>query len=286
MGSAQAERLHDKPPAPEKSRRKGNSLPGLRLSVKRIEEFISWLSDKGHSENTVKSYHRGLNRLYEWLPAGKQLRRGTIAAWREALLQCNMAPATAEFYVSATNSMLEYYGRQDLQASLVRVTPEAQPELNRREYLQLLSAAKRTGAERTYLVVKSIGILGVNASELARLTVAAVEEGEVTLSACECVRVPQCLRRELLDYADRNEIKAGPILLSGTGKPLDRSTVWRMVTALSRDACVDEAKCNPRCLKRMCLQTRKEIRLKLERMEERMYDRLLEREQRRESWAD
>ena len=85
---------------------------------------------------------------------------------------------TVNAQMSVLNTFLRYLGHRDWQVDeFVREVNDIQPELTRAEYLRLLSAAKRMGKEKTYLLIKTMGGAGVRVQELSQVTVEAVIQG-------------------------------------------------------------------------------------------------------------
>lgn len=268
-------------PAPRRGRR---SPPAQRIDPDLINDFLDWFAVNGRAKGTIGIYRRCLTRLYDALPEGKSIQKGTVEQWRQSLLGDGVAPRTAEVCVSAANSLLDYCGRQELQAPAHRVKPDLQPELTRDEYHRLLIAARDAGQERAYFLVKTFGTLGLNVSELPLLTAEALQSSRLRLPDGKSVYLPDCFRQELRDYTARRRIDTGPVFCGQGGKPLNRSHIWKTVSDLARLAHVDEEKCNPRCLARLCQQTRDGIRQELELLGDRMYDRLLEEDQPAAPW--
>ena len=56
--------------------------------------------------------------------------------------------------------------------------------------------------------------------------------------------------------------------------------------SLSRDARVEEAKCNPRCLRKLYLATRVEVERGVRLLAEQSYERMLDTEQLAAGWAE
>ena len=78
---------------------------------------------------------------------------------------------------------------------------------------------------------------------LSRVTVEAVQEGWVF--APRRLRVPPCLRAELLAYAGEQGIGSGPVFCTRYGKLMDRGNINVRIQSLARDARVSAEKCNP-----------------------------------------
>lgn len=100
------------------------------------------------------------------------------------------------------------------------------------------------------------------------------------------MRVPPCLRAELLAYAGERGIGSGPVFCTRYGKLMDRGNINVRIQSLARDARVSAEKCNPRCLRKLCTATQESIRANLELLAEQTYDRLLEKESLTAGWSD
>ena len=57
--------------------------------------------------------------------------------------------------------------------------------------------------------------------------------------------------RPLLDYAKGQKITAGPVFVTRSGRPLDRSNIWHEMKALCKDAGVAEGKVFPHNLRHL-----------------------------------
>ena len=121
--------------------------------------------------------------------------------------------------------------------------------------------------------------------ELPQLTAEAVRNGEVHLSG-DVLHIPKCLRQELLSYISRAGILSGPLFVTRSGTPIRRTSVTAYIQRLAHDACVPVEKCTPRCLRKLYLTTRENIRSSLDLLMEQTYDRMLETEQMTIGWKD
>ena len=59
----------------------------------------------------------------------------------------------------------------------------------------------------------------------------------------------------LRDYARGQKITSGPVFITKTGNPLDRSTIWRMMKALCESAGVEREKVFPHNLRHLFART-------------------------------
>ena len=69
------------------------------------------------------------------------------------------------------------------------------------------------------------------------------------------ILVPGRLKKLLLDYAKRRNIRAGAIFINRSGKPLDRSSIWRQMKQLCKTAGVRESKVFPHNLRKLFART-------------------------------
>ena len=258
---------------------------GFAVTMDQAEQYLESCRRKGLSDSSVTSYRRKLNLLYDRLPEDKRMERETLRRLSDQMLAEGYGAQTVNVFLSAANGFLAFSGHRELQYLDYHQQPvSVQPELTRTEYLRLLSAAKLLGEERRYLLIKTIVLLGLNLPELVGLTVETVERGYVT-QADERRKIPDCLREELLRYADRQGILHGCLFVTGEGKPLSRTYFTTSIQALSRDAQVDEGKCNPRCLRKLYQSTRAGIQANLAVLGEQMHERMLEQEQLTTGWT-
>ena len=256
-----------------------------RVTPESVRTYLADLTDRGRSADTVRMYASRLRTLWEDLPPDKQVRRETLADWQDTLLDRGYSPGTVNTHLSAANGLLEHMGRRDLQlVGQLDVVPEVQPELTRTEYLRLLQTARTLGRERIYLMVKVFALTGIRVGELSLMTAEAVEAGR--LPAEGEAFIPGCLRRELLDYMARRGIRTGPVFVSRNGRALRRTQVTAEIQALSRDAQVEEAKCNPRCLRRLYRSTRTDVEQSVRLLAEQAYERMLDTEQLAVGWDE
>ena len=169
----------------------------------------------------------------------------------------------------------------------IRKISSARPELNRNEYLQLLRTAKTLGKERLYLLVKLFAATGITVQELPKVTVEAVKEGRIVCShnhVKEIVRLPECLRKELLSFARRNGCSTGPIFRTRAGGPMNRTHITTAIRRLCVEAEIAEEKGNPRCLKRLYQNTRTGIENNVALLIDQAMERQLEQEQLEAGW--
>ena len=261
--------------------------PGLRLTPEDLEAYLNDLAHKGRVSGTLDVYRRNVYALYDDLPADKTIRLGMLARWQQELLNQGYSPRTVNTRLSVANSLVNFLGRRDLQFVGMLEVDNIQPELTRTEYLRLLTTAKALDKERLYLLVKVFGCTGLPVQELPRMTVEALSQGRLAIRSngvVQLIHLPDFLRKELLSYARRKGIRAGPIFCTKSGKPMGRTAVTDSIKRLCRDARVPEEKANPRCLKRLWQSTQEGVRAQVDLLVEQACDHLMEMEQLTVGW--
>lgn len=257
---------------------------GLILSPELIEKYLDSLAQSGCITETLKSYRRKLEQLFQYLDDSKHISTGTLESWRNSMMEQGYSNSTINICTSAANGLVSYCGHRELQIEKpLKRDQGIQPELTRNEYLRLLSTARALGKEREYLIIKVLGSTGVNLQDLPCMTVEIARAGTTVLSG-SLLFIPKCLRMELLDYAKRQGLSSGPIFVTKNGNVIRRTNVTKLIQSLCQDARVDEKKATPRCLKKLYQATQASIQANLSLLMEQTYDRLLETEQLAIGW--
>ncbi len=225
-----------------------------------LPDFIRYLMYEERSEATLAKYAHDVRHLLTYLD-GREISRKEVLAYKEDLLR-HYAVRSANSMLAAVNAFFRFCGRLDLCVKRFRVQRDAfspaEKELTREEYLRLVSAARKKQNERLSLVIQAICATGIRVSELSSITVEAARAGEAAVRCKGKTRrvfIVRELQRKLVDYAERQGIKAGPVFLSRNGRPLSRFDVWRGMKALCREAGVAPAKVFPHNLRHLFART-------------------------------
>lgn len=274
----------------ERPLRQRRLVEGVVMTEEDMQRFLSAYEGMNRREGTVQFYRRKLRRFYNDLPADKTIRYGTLQSWRESLLQQGYTPGTVNAFLSAANAYLDYIGHREYQlAGQLKEEKAPQPELSRAEYLHLLRTAKALGKEKVYLLVKLFASTGLFAQELPEVTVEAVGEGKIICDQNkykQIVTIPDCLKRELLDFARRNGIGSGPIFQTRDGRPMHRTYVSAAIRNLCEEAKVPGEKGNPKCLRKLYLSTRAAVESNIALLVEQAMERMIEQEQFSVGWEE
>ena len=172
------------------------------------------------------------------------------------------APATVNSILAVVNGFFRFMGWKDIAVKLLKIQKalfcDERRELTRAEYARLVSAAQKVGNERLSLVMQTICATGTRVSELRFITVEAVTTGRAEIcnkGKRRTVFLPGRLRRLLRKYLQKQKKTAGAVFTTRTGRPLDRSNIWRDMKALCESADVEPGKVFPLNLRHLFART-------------------------------
>lgn len=251
-----------------------------------IETYLESKADADWNTDTRASYRRILYELQEYL-AGNPPDAGAMCRWQRDLRENGYRQQSINIRISAANNYFRWCGRYDLLMHHRPVDSLPAPELTRAEYLRLLRAARRRGWHQIYLLIKLFAITGLPLRCLKQITPQVVEAGSAILpcrSSRFVFRLPDFLRRELLEYIAEKQLVDGPIFTTRNGRLINRSNLCRKMQELCQEAGVPEEKGNPRCLRNLWRTTQDNLYANLEQQLLQIYDMLLRAEQESTGW--
>ncbi len=225
-----------------------------------IGKFKNYLIDEEKATATREKYIRDITAFSEW-SGGQKMDKRTVLLYKEQLTE-KLAPASVNSVLSSLNSFFDFAHWYELKVKMLKIQKQIfaqnERELSRAEYGRLLDAAKSKKNERLYYLMQTICASGIRVSELSFITVESLKTGKAEINCKGKMRIcilPKELCRMLLEYAGGQKIKSGPVFITKTGKPLDRSTIWKMMKALCEDAGVSRAKVFPHNLRHLFART-------------------------------
>lgn len=225
-----------------------------------IKHYIEYLQEQEKSEATIAKYSHDLSSLYSWLE-DTPLTKTALIGWKEYLAK-KYAPSSVNTMLAALNSLLDYCGWQELKVKPLKIQKclfcSEDRELTRSEYIRLIRAAEKAGNKRLSLVIQTICSTGIRVSELNFITVEAIRTGRAEIynkGKRRTAFLPKKLRLLLKKYTQIQKIKAGAVFVTQTGRPLDRSNIWRDMKALCESADVMPEKVFPHNLRHLFART-------------------------------
>ena len=225
-----------------------------------IEKFKDYLTNEEKACATLEKYIRDVRAFSDWC-LGSEIDKQKVLNYKEYLIS-KFAPASVNSVLSSLNSFFEFNNWFDVKVKMLKIQKlifaQNDKELSKAEYERLLDAAKSKSNERLYLLMQTICSSGIRVSELQYITIEAVKMRKATINCKGKMRIvilPKELCRMLLQYAKSKKITSGSVFVTKTGKPLDRSTIWKMMKALCKSAKVSKFKVFPHNLRHLFART-------------------------------
>lgn len=226
------------------------------ITLKEIDAFKENLILEEMSDATVEKYVRDV-KMFAAYVSGEAINKEIVIAYKKHL-QEKYAVRSVNSMLAGINQFFEFKEWYDLKVKLLKVQQQIfgseEKELTKEEYMRLCRAAKQKNNLRLSLILQTICATGIRVSELKYITVEAAKKGEAVVNCkakTRSVFIVKKLRRKLLDYAAKMNIKSGMIFITKTGKPIDRTNIWREMKALCKDAYVDPQKVFPHNLRHL-----------------------------------
>ncbi len=230
------------------------------ITPERINSFKMYLYEEERSENTIEKYTRDI-RCFVKLAGVVDLQKADVLEYKRGLCE-RYAPSSVNSMISSVNAFFRFMNWHDLKIKTLkiqrRIFADKSRELTKSEYERLLKAAEAKGSRKLYLLMQTICTTGIRVSELKYICVDSVKCGRAEVSMKGKLRIiiiPKELCRMLKKYAAEQKITSGSIFVTKTGKPLDRTNIWKLMKALCGDAGVDRNKVFPHNLRHLFART-------------------------------
>ena len=227
----------------------------LIITEATINAFASFLAEREYAAATID-----LRLLMDYAPDGIP-DRAALVGFRAYLEQRGYSGASVNSMLGAVNLFLAFLD-SDWRLKYVRVQRKtflpADKELTQAEYERMVRAAENDGNERLALLVQTLCALGIRVSELRAVTVESLRTGEAHIQnkgKLRTILLPDALCRKLAAYCKRRGIVSGSVFVTRTGRPLDRSNVWKMLKKLAALAKVLAKKVFPHNLRHLFART-------------------------------
>ena len=225
-----------------------------------IKEYLLYLKEQERSSATIQKYAHDLYSLLDFLQ-DRAISKSLLIDWKQEMIG-KYAPASVNTKLAAVNGYLQFRGWYQLMLKPLKIQKalflEEEKELTKAEYVRLVQAAQRKENERLALVIQTICATGIRVSELKFITVEAIQRGRAEISNKGKLRIvflSDQLRRLLKKYIRNQKKTAGAVFTTRTGKPLDRSNIWRDMKKLCVDAQVSDKKVFPHNLRHLFART-------------------------------
>lgn len=233
----------------------GNVMHSRKITEQMIGQFYECLKREEKSRATIEKYIRDVRAFYIY--AGENVvKKELVQRWKQKLLDSGYAVRSINSMLASLNSLFYFLGWEDCRVKNLKMQRQTycpeEKELTKSEYLRLLKAADHKPQLR--LIMETLCSTGIRVSELHSFTVEAVKKGRVEISCKGKIRtilLPGKLKKYLIDYAKKHQIRTGMIFLTKQGTPLHRSSIWAQMKKLCKKAKVRADKVFPHNLRKL-----------------------------------
>ena len=221
-----------------------------------LMQYMKYLEREEKSLNTRRQYQRDILSFLSYLDRGV-LTKAFVIHYKEKL-QREYQPSSVNTKLAAINGFFTFLGKNDLKVKQLKIQQKTfcskKKELSKSDYLRLIEAAKQQKNEKLSLLIQTICSTGIRVSELRFITAEAVHCGESIIhlkGKTRIVLICGKLRKALKRFMLQQGIHTGPLFITKSGRPLDRSNIWKMMKALCKNANVEPSKVFPHNLRHL-----------------------------------
>ena len=219
-------------------------MKGRFLTAAEIAKFKNHLTLEERSAATIEKYIRDVSAFAVYAQEAA-ITKETVIGYKKHLLE-RYAVRSVNAMLAGLNGFFAFHGWHDLKVKTLKLQQQVycpeEKELTKQEYARLCRTAERRKNQRLSLILQTICGTGIRVSELRYITVEAAKQGEAVVSCkakTRTVFLVKALRQKLLRYAAEQGIKSGMIFVTRTGKPIDRTNIWREMKSLCQEAGVN-----------------------------------------------
>lgn len=217
--------------------------------TKELEGYKEYLFQNELAQGTISIYIRQAKRLTDYFQK-MEITKGNMIAYKKYLQSFNHKASTVNLHIIASNSYLKYLGYEECLIKTERIQKKHCLEnlLSLEEYRCILAYAKSSGREKYYFIMRVFAYTGIRVSELAFLTVEALERGKFIVDNKGKIRevyIPNGLVQVLKIYCEKNAIQEGVIFCGKEQKPIGRNAIYKMFLYLADMAGVKKEKAHP-----------------------------------------
>lgn len=231
-----------------------------RITSAMLSSFEQHLIDDEKSNATIEKYMRDAQCFKEF--AGeRKIDKHLVMSYKNSL-ENKYAITSANSMLASLNALMRFNDWHDCCVKQFKIQKKAycseEAELTKQEYVRLVKTAESLGKERLKFILQTICAMGIRISELEYVTVESLQKGEAIVNCkgkTRTVFIVKSLSSKLIKYAEERGISAGPVFVTRSGKPVNRSNIWREMKALCEVTGVPATKVFPHNLRHLFART-------------------------------
>lgn len=222
-----------------------------------IEKFRRKLIYEEKSMATIGKYMHDVRCFFDFACNQQEITKSIVVKYKHFLIE-KYAPSSVNSMLAALNCFFKEMGWYDCVVKSLKIQKESfrssEREMTKQEYERLLDVARKKKNQRLYYVMQTLCSTGIRVSELRFVTVESLEVRRAKVSLKGKVRtviLPKALCRQLKRYVREKHIQSGPVFVTRSGRPIDRSNVYHEMKKLSEESKVEKTKIFPHNLRHL-----------------------------------
>lgn len=228
---------------------------------KALERFRRGMEMEEKGGRTIEKYLHDVTMFLEYMAPRSAFGKKDVIAYKAWLAE-RYAVRSANSMLTALNRFLVFLGAGACAVKQFRLQTQTfcdqRKELSREEYGRLLEEAWRQGKIQLYYILQTLCATGIRVGELPAVTVEAAMQGSAVArnkGKTRVILLPAALCEMLLEYARGCGVESGPVFVTRSGKPVDRSNIWRGMRRLCQQSGVQPEKVFPHNLRHLFART-------------------------------
>lgn len=229
------------------------------MEKKKIKEYTNYLINNQLSENTIKKYKRESEELESYLK-NKKPTKENIISYMEILQKKQYKKTTLNNKIICINKYIKYISKDPDNKKGLTLKPiktqarEIPNAITQQEYDRIMKQAKTKGTPRDVIMLQLFLNTGIRVSELKFFTVESLKKGYMEIKnkgKYRIVPLAKKLIKQGKEYAKKNNINQGSIIISNHKTPISRATVFRRLKYLGGQARIKKSKLHPHSIRHL-----------------------------------
>ena len=221
------------------------------IEERQLKAFEDYLYEKENTRATIQKYKSDAGTFLRYLGNDRKIDKSRVLAYKEWLLT-HYAVNSVNSMLAAVNQFLIFLECRELTVKPLKIQRnlflKEEKELSKEEYRKLVRTARQEGKEQIALCMETIAATGIRISELQYFTVEKVKKGRIEIfnkGKYRRIFLTDHIRKKLLHYCKCAGLRDGQIFVTRSGKPKDRSNLWKEMKKLKEKAGVCASKIFP-----------------------------------------
>ena len=188
-----------------------------------MEDYKTYLVEKGFSAHTVESYLFAVRQLNERIGANPT--NEALLAHKD-WLAAHFAAKTVNLRITAVNSYLDFTEHQGIRLKSLRIQqkPYLDNIISQEDYVRMRDSLLRDGELFWHFVVRFLACTGARISELRMFTVESVQIGHLDIISkgqkLRRIYIPTTLQRDAISWLDEAGRTDGCLFVGNSDKPM------------------------------------------------------------------